>query len=123
MEWADLAAKLVEYIDSTKDFVLEQAPAFFREIVFYGRAYYTSCLALSLVIFAAGTTCAWRCGKRVKEDRQYASLEEGSTKYLIATLALGALSFVGFLGVFGCFSRFFMSWCAPKLFIIKYLLG
>jgi hypothetical protein len=113
----ELLKQLVDVVEKTKDFTLEQAPDVVRQIVTYGRAMNTFCIAVSIVSVALG---CWTVGKfKNREEAEYGDPSSGQIIWGIASVALFFTAVMTFsINI----QMFFMSWFTPKLFVIKYLL-
>lgn len=122
MEYSDLTKKLIEYLDGTKDFILENAPSFFHEVVIYGRAVYSLASISIFLIVVCCPIIVWKCLKKIKFSRVHEMLEDGSTKYLVICLAIVPILIASVINLPWLTDLCLMSWFAPKLFLFKYLL-
>ena len=118
---SEVTKKIIEYIDGTKDFLLENAPSFIQEVVAYGRAKSILILGLCPLVFILSLLICWNSSKNIKVDRY--DMAEGSTKYLISCIASGILAFIVFIIFCSAAEPSLMSWFAPKLYILKMISG
>lgn len=119
----EITKKILEYIDGTKDFLLENAPSFFQEVVAYGRfmSFFYLCACPVLLIICL--SFVWYHMKNIKNDntRPYKDLNDGCMKHVIFTIIFCVFSLVFFCTACSGFEMSILAWSAPKLFILKYL--
>lgn len=117
----EITSKIIEYVDGTKDFLLENAPSFIQEVVSYGRAKSILILGLCPLVFVLSLLICWNSSKNVKIDRY--DMAEGSTKYFISCIASGMLAVIVFIIFCSCAEPSLMCWFAPKLYILRMIRG
>ena len=114
----EITDKLIEYIDSTKDWVLETAPEIFQQIVTYG---FWKSLILSALFFSIGLACVFLirfCYKAPKD--QWNMMQD---RYVALSLISGVIALIFFVGFLCNIETFIKATVAPKLYIIDYLRG
>lgn len=92
-----------ETVKKTGDFVVEQAPDIAIQYVAYARATSTTAIVAAVVL---GSIAIWGCYKTMRDD---------DLLYLMLSMFPTIVS-VGLL--IGNFNKFFMSWFAPKVYLL-----
>lgn len=112
----EIAKKLMEYMDGTKDFLLEQAPEVMREIVVLGRAYCITgagvCVAMALMIFLI-------CRKVIKSDIDWYERDG----LAMITMTVNIVLVMGLITSFALSMYYLKAWIAPRVYILSYLKG
>lgn len=120
----EILKKLLEYMENTKDFVLENAPCFFQEIATYGfiKNSTLSIVGLFLLIFCV--YAFWKNFKSIEFEEvrnSYNQLKVDSYKN-VAMIVLSSIGIiVGVLGFIICFEPAIKAFFAPKVYILDYL--
>lgn len=117
----EIIKKLIQYIDGTKDFLLEQSPEIFKQLVLYGRIK-SLMLMLMFPIFIVVSIFIYRkINKSTDGSNSWAYDNENECIFLGI---IGVILFM-VLGIFFVcgLDHFVSSWFAPKIYILKYLMG
>jgi len=117
-----VAKKMLEYIDGSKDFLLETAPDFFREVAAYGVWYNGIVVVLKIVICVV----CWKCVKKLTDNAKKAIDENEdhiATGLVFAIIAFGVIGLCAFADIFSSVKEFTMALFAPKLYIFSQLKG
>lgn len=119
MNWQD---RILQYIEETKDFLLENAPSFFSEIAAYGRAKSILVLILLPIFFISGIVISYKASKEPVFGK-YADIIPGKSGFLVLRISGWAVSLISFIVFMTCVDDSLMCWFAPKLYIIRQITG
>jgi len=117
-----VSKKMFEYLDGSKDFLLETAPDFFREVAAYGVWYNGTVIVLKLIIILLCWKFILKCGDEGKksidkDDDAMASF------CAVGIIFLGVIGLCVFGDIFSSVKQFTMALFAPKLYIFSQLKG
>ena len=118
----DWKEKIIEYIEGTKDFLLENAPSFFQEIVAYGRAKSLFCLVILPLIFIGGIVSSVRAF-RIRSFGEYGDVIPGTGGYIVLRIVGLGLAFFSFVMFAVLIDDAILCWFAPKLYILRKIKG
>jgi hypothetical protein len=122
-ELTELLVVLKEQIQLGGDFVTEQAPALFTDIVTMGRIYNTTSLAIVVPILVVGIMLFWSA-YRVSQthDDVFAYDTHNKVGEVMFKGMFGFILFFPSIVVFaGTLREFTMSWFAPRLYVLEYI--
>lgn len=118
MDKVDWTSKLIEYIDGTKDFLLEKAPHFLQEIVTYGRVMGTIYCFLFLIFFFGTVMLMKKLNSLCEEEP-----DAGETYAVLGIICLIFIIISTLVFLFSYLPDLIKAWFAPKLFIYSFLKG
>ena len=118
----DWKEKIIEYIEGTKDFLLENAPEFFREIVIYGRARSLLLLILCPLVFLSSIIMMYHCFK-IRAFDSVSDVIPGKGAYVAFRVISIVICFISLISFLQGIGDALMCWYAPKLYIIKQIYG
>ncbi len=117
MRWED---KIVQYMEKSADFMLENAPSFFQEIVAYGRAKALLFLVGTPVFLVAASCITYYSFRAKLHPKCWADVCGPGESHYIAGRIVGPLFMLISFIVFMCnIEAALMVWFAPKLYILK----
>jgi uncharacterized membrane protein len=116
---------LIDSVESTGNFVLQQAPDVVQQYVLYQRCLKTLFVVLSIVAFLAAIGCLLSLRKYLKRVTKNWELKaENTAAFESVAPRLGAATvFVGFgIGLFANnIQECILAWVAPKVLILEYV--
>ena len=130
-----LVGWLVDSAKQTQHFILSQAPDIFREIIRYRTIHYSIVLALGILLLAVAglfLTLAVKYARILAkndaagaDEKKLTYSEESGveTRMLISIFIALAFSCFGILAVYEAVDSLIFIYCAPKLYILHYLVG
>lgn len=111
--------KALEYVQKTEDFMLDQAPEVFEEIIYFNMVKHSLFSIISLVIIAIAIYVIhkiWTGGK-IYEFGIVNDKDKGFVSIFITLIVLVPSSALFFVQVTSALK----AWLAPRLYIIEYL--
>jgi len=122
----EIIDKVIQYIDVTKDFILENAPSFFQEIVQYGRFMSLILGLLFPILTVLFTSLLWHHLKNIKRSSErssvrYGDLEVGCAKHVVFSIIYGIVAFIFFINFLANFQMSILAWTSPKIYILKFI--
>ena len=109
--------KVQEYIESTEDFVIEQAPLIAQEIVMLGRlesVWHVLCPLFASIILVVASVLLFKWACRCYEE-QYA-MGEGPAVASLVISVIGSIAF--FAGSISQIHCTFEPWFAPRVYLL-----
>lgn len=114
--------KIEEYVSSTADFAIEQAPLVAQEIVMFGRVWNS---LIVVICMAAIFGVAIGYIKAFRYCKKHDSFNWDNDDYCFASVIYGMLSLIviipSLIGGFTACKMAVMAWFAPRLYIIEYV--
>lgn len=114
----DWKQKVLEYIDQTKDFFIEQAPAFVQEIIAYGRALSILYLFVCPIIMCLSSLLIYY-STRERIFNDYGCVKDGRGRGALGAIVGSIIFLTSSIAFMKNVDQALMTWFAPKLYIIK----
>lgn len=119
---AEVLKWLLQWAQSTQEFVLAQAPLIVQEAIRFGRASETWDVAAGAVSLAIGLVLVFRSMIPFMSDANEARYVTGHSVLLtIRTFGGIAMSFIGLMAVLTNISPLLKVWFAPRIYLLEWV--
>ncbi len=128
----EITKKIIEYIDGTKDFLLETAPSFIQEIILYSITkqliILSLCIGISIFICILFSSAhKWCKEENKKEDallqKKYGNNSDADDVHVVIMTILFVCFIVSGGFALNALFELLHAWLAPKLYILRMIRG
>jgi hypothetical protein len=114
----EILSGIQEGVKTAGSFAMEQLPDIAHQFVLYNRAYHTMWVVLGLLVLVLMVACYIKLAYLLKQPLARGEEDAIFSGFVATTLFGGVLAAVCFVG---SLDKFFMSWFAPKVFLLTEL--